>query len=187
MQPGDVFGSLTLLHPIGGGKYWLCQCACGNQTKASKWHLERGKRTACGCRIKPKVSTYTCLTCGQEKPRDEFYLRQNGRLFHRVCKDCKKTEIKASGKVRHRLLRTTALQRYGGNPPKCECCGESTIEFLHLDHKNGDGAQHRETLKTLNIYRWLKQNNYPEIGLRVLCANCNMSIGAYGYCPHQKL
>jgi len=36
-----------------------------------------------------------------------------------------------------------------------------------------------------NFYRWLKQNNFPE-GFRVLCINCNFSLGIYGYCPHEK-
>lgn len=186
MQPGDKFGLLTLLEPIHGGKYWLCQCDCGEQTKASKWHLLHGKRKACGCRQKPKITHYQCLKCGFEKPRDEFYLRKNGRLFHRICKECKKAEIRLKSKQYHRTYRLAALEHYGGNPPQCECCGESTIEFLHLDHKNGDGNEHRKKLKTYNIYRWLKRHNYPDIGLRVLCANCNLSLGAYGYCPHQE-
>jgi hypothetical protein len=30
----------------------------------------------------------------------------------------------------------------------------------------------------------LIKNNFPD-GFQVLCHNCNMSIGLYGYCPHQ--
>lgn len=186
MKPGDKFGLLEAIHPIKGGKFWLCKCECGNETKASKWHLTNGKRTTCGCRIKPKPQTHKCRQCGSEKPREEFYLRPNGRLHHRVCKPCKRRTVAQRGRARHRQLRLAALKHYGGDPPQCECCQESTVEFLHLDHSNGDGGEHRKQLKSLNIYRWLQQNNYPDIGLRVLCANCNLSISAYGYCPHQE-
>lgn len=84
--------------------------------------------------------------------------------------------------------RLTALAHYGGNPPSCECCGESLLEFLCLDHKNGGGNKHRKTLGDPNgtgIYQWLKNNNFPE-GFRVLCYNCNNAYGHYNYCPHKK-
>lgn len=50
----------------------------------------------------------------------------------------------------------------------------------------GDGAQHRkERGSGIKFYRWLKNNNFPKnLNLRVLCFNCNCSIGAYGYSPH---
>jgi hypothetical protein len=35
------------------------------------------------------------------------------------------------------------------------------------------------------LYLWLKRNNYPT-GFRVLCHNCNLAIGFYGYCPHHR-
>jgi radical SAM protein with 4Fe4S-binding SPASM domain len=33
----------------------------------------------------------------------------------------------------------------------------------------------------------LKNNNYPKDLFRLLCHNCNMARGCYGYCPHEKL
>jgi hypothetical protein len=59
-----------------------------------------------------------------------------------------------------------------------------TPEFLTMDHINGGGNQHRKKIKE-SIYRWLYHNNFPS-GFRVLCANCNMSYGLFGYCPHKK-
>jgi hypothetical protein len=184
VNPGDIFGRLTAIEPLKDGKFWRCQCDCGKETKASKWHLRHGKRKSCGCRLQQPPESYTCVSCNIEKPRAEFYLRKNGRLFHRMCKECKKAEVRTKSKERHRQLRLAALIHYGGDPPSCECCGENTIEFLHLDHAKGDGHEHRKQLGSLNLFRWLKQNDYPAINLRVLCANCNMAIGAYGYCPH---
>jgi hypothetical protein len=56
---------------------------------------------------------------------------------------------------------------------------------LCLDHKAGDGATHRKSLKKhegSNISKWSRQNDYPDL-FRVLCHNCNQSLGKYGYCP----
>jgi hypothetical protein len=35
------------------------------------------------------------------------------------------------------LLKVEVLQCYGGNPPKCPCCGEHRMEFLTIDHIDG--------------------------------------------------
>ncbi len=76
------------------------------------------------------------------------------------------------------------LVHYGGNPPTCKCCGESQIEFLSIDHVNGGGNQHRKELgHGVHFDKWLIDNGYPE-GFQVLCHNCNLAKGYYGYCPH---
>ena len=68
----------------------------------------------------------------------------------------------------------------------CSCCGETRREFLQIDHINGGGNKHRKENNIHgSMYRWLIKNNFPE-GFRVLCANCNASKGAFGYCPHEK-
>jgi hypothetical protein len=185
--PGRPFGKLTAREPIKGGKFWLCDCKCGGTTRASKWHLLKNRRLSCGCRTKDKADTIVCRQCDQEKPRSEFYIRQNGNLNTQECKQCFRKDVRQSCKQRHNRLRLEALKRYGGDPPKCACCGEAYIEFLHIDHSKNDGANHRKKLKSLNLYRWLAKHSYPQdLGLRVLCANCNMSIGCYGYCPHTR-
>ncbi|HZD34901.1 MAG TPA: hypothetical protein VE130_06820, partial [Nitrososphaeraceae archaeon] len=76
-------------------------------------------------------------------------------------------------------LRTFVLEHYGG---KCVCCGETTIEFLSMDHIDGGGNYHRRQMQK-HIWNWLKSNDYPE-GFQVLCYNCNLSKGFHGYCPH---
>lgn len=73
------------------------------------------------------------------------------------------------------------LAAYGN---ACKCCGETTPEFLQIDHVNNDGAEHRREVGTGNaVYWWLIKNNYPE-GFQVLCANCNYAKEFYGGCPH---
>lgn len=84
--------------------------------------------------------------------------------------------------------RMEVLIHYSGNPPKCACCGESHFEFLVIDHIAGGGTKHRKKANLMSastFYTWLKENNFPK-GFRVLCHNCNMARGLYGYCPHQR-
>lgn len=85
-------------------------------------------------------------------------------------------------------LRQLAIAHYSNNKNTCSCCRENHWEFLSLDHIDGGGAEHRRLLKVRgghNFYQWLKTNNYPK-GYRVLCMNCNMSWGSWGYCPHES-
>ena len=83
---------------------------------------------------------------------------------------------------RHAKLRKECIQAYGGI---CECCGETTYEFLTIDHVQGGGRQERNHHGGgSNLLRALRKNGFPP-GYRVLCYNCNNSYGMYGYCPHK--
>ena len=88
-------------------------------------------------------------------------------------------------KINNRRIKIQVLVHYGGNPPKCACCGENYIEFLSIDHINNDGADQRKKRTSASLYYWLIKNNYPK-GVQVLCFNCNCAKGFFGYCPHQK-
>lgn len=79
--------------------------------------------------------------------------------------------------------RNLCLQFYGGNPPKCACCGETTYQFLAMDHINGGGNAHRRKVG-VNLYIWLRREGFPK-GFQVLCHNCNLAKGFYGICPHK--
>lgn len=81
-----------------------------------------------------------------------------------------------------RKRRAKVIAHYGGC---CACCGESRWEFLSLDHKEGNGEQHRREVKARgnSMVNWIIRNNYPDM-FRVLCHNCNNALGCHGYCPH---
>lgn len=80
-------------------------------------------------------------------------------------------------------LRMETFAAYGG--AKCVCCGVTYTEFLCLDHINGGGAKERMSEPGGHyLYRRLRKQGWP-LGYRVLCFNCNSSLGFYGYCPHQ--
>ncbi len=153
-----------------------------------------------------KIVTKKCTKCGKVKPEDMFHQTGIFKLLRRsVCKAChnayrrerrktsdydkvwrekNKKKYALQHKENNMRLRQEVLSHYG---KVCQCCGESRDEFMCIDHINGKGAEERRRLKIGgggNFYRWLKKNGYPS-GYRVLCHNCNMSIGAFGYCPHR--
>lgn len=89
-------------------------------------------------------------------------------------------------KVRGAQLRETVIAHYGG---RCVCCGETHIEFLTLDHVNGDGAKMRREVHgstAPRFYLWVIRNGYPET-IQVLCMNCNWGRARNGgVCPHKE-
>ena len=64
-------------------------------------------------------------------------------------------------------LRYEVFSHYCGGEPHCQCpgCKTTFIEFLQLDHVNGDGAAHRKAndLGTggPRLWRWVRANGYP--------------------------
>lgn len=151
-----------------------------------------------------------CSRCSAEKPLDQFYRSSSaaGGRLHPWCKACLKVyndanrakrladPVKAERArelSRQRAVRSSAkvrrevIEAYGS---ACNCCGETTVEFLTIDHINNDGADHRRELtghrtgSSTNIYRWLRANGYPKDNFQLLCYNCNCAKGFYGTCPH---
>ena len=83
-----------------------------------------------------------------------------------------------------RLARLDCIEYYSNGTNQCECCSENHLEFLCIDHINGGGNKHRQKIgEYLPLH--LKKQGFPP-GYRILCHNCNMSMGFYGYCPHEK-
>lgn len=77
-------------------------------------------------------------------------------LYHRE-KD------RARGRIKEKRfaikLKTELLKQY---VKACNCCGESIIQFLTIDHDEGNGNLHRKELFKYNVggvhmYRWLKK------------------------------
>lgn len=113
-----------------------------------------------------------CVRCGEFTPKDD---KKN-------CETCLLAES-----LRSRKIKFDVILVYGN---KCECCEETILEFLTIDHINNDGASHRIKLFGKNkcgnrFYKWIIKNNFPK-GLQVLCFNCNH--GKFingGVCPHK--
>lgn len=94
------------------------------------------------------------------------------------------SNIIESRRKSRRKLKIDTLRAYGGEHPKCKCCGEDNIWFLTIDHINGGGYKHLKEIGLGNLYLWLKKNNYPT-GFQVLCFNCNCGRSFFGECPHK--
>lgn len=99
------------------------------------------------------------------------------------CDDCQ-SKINALNALNRAKLRDEVLQAYGC---KCQCCGETTPEFLAIDHIYNDGKEHRKTVSSgLSMYTWLKKQGFPQDRYQLLCQNCNWGKRLYGICPHKK-
>ena len=102
-----------------------------------------------------------------------------------LCAECESKHLERNSR-RYAVLKDEVFAAYGGYV--CVCCGETNREFMNIDHIDGGGAEHRRRLKSrssASTYRWLKKHDFPP-GFRVLCANCDVSRGRHGYCPHEK-
>ncbi|MFA5130461.1 MAG: hypothetical protein WC477_06150 [Patescibacteria group bacterium] len=92
-------------------------------------------------------------------------------------------QYKAKERKKRLSVKERVINGYGG---KCECCGETLLDFLTIDHINNDGAKHRKEFgRAGKVHRWIISNNFPE-GFQVLCFNCNYSkYFNSGKCIHQ--
>lgn len=96
-------------------------------------------------------------------------------------KDVKKYSDRKRNKYRE--LRKIVIDHYGH---RCSCCGESDFFKLSIDHIDGGGKQHLKEIGGPNrLCEWIIKQNFPD-NFRLLCHNCNFSLGQYGYCPHAK-
>lgn len=129
-----------------------------------------------------------CTKCERMLPADDDHFRKQKTTvtgLAAICIGCHREQVRNGSIKIYRRYRLECLIHYSGDPPECLCCKESRLEFLCIDHIDGSGNKHRKVVaKTYgSIFRWLTVNGFPE-GYRVLCYNCNSSLGHYGYCPH---
>jgi hypothetical protein len=139
-----------------------------------------------------------CSTCKETKSITEFGAsRRQKDGLHYSCKPCVRVIrrrryernsaaiIAATGAQRDRS-RLRILAHYSQGTMRCACCSEPRIEFLTIDHIDGGGHRHRKEVGSGNkFYLWIIRNDFPD-GFRVLCMNCNLSLGRRGYCPHDR-
>jgi hypothetical protein len=69
--------------------------------------------------------------------------------------------------------RLQVLAHYSHGTLRCAHCGDTRLNGLTLDHVNGDGKAHRQTVKG-DFALWLYRQKFPASPpLQVLCATCN--------------
>lgn len=149
-----------------------------------------------------------CKICLKTKPLSEFHPdKRYGRLrYMHVCHICHLTKMRKyyadnkhlwvackkrfgpehmKGIMRRysRRLKAAVIDAYGG---KCQCCGEDDLEFLTIEHSRHDGKKHRDDTNQ-KVYFDLKKRGYPQdLGITVLCWNCNMATRYGAVCPHKR-
>lgn len=88
----------------------------------------------------------------------------------------------------NKKLKKETINAYGG---KCKCCGEDQLLFLTIEHSKHDGAAHRKKFGGRGgdrIYRDLKKRGFPkDLGIEVLCWNCQRSSFMRQDCPHNSI
>ena len=101
-------------------------------------------------------------------------------------------KINTSARSKRRQdYKRTVIKYYSNDTNQCMCknCNENNLEFMTIDHIDGEGSQERKKLgwrgSGVNFYKYLIEQGLPD-GYRVLCMNCNFSYGVFGYCPHIK-
>jgi hypothetical protein len=92
-------------------------------------------------------------------------------------------------RARNARLRAEVIAGYGS---RCACCGEARGEFLGIDHVRGrvkgDRRHYTAAGKRrcgVKVYREAIREGFPP-EYRLLCHNCNLAIGFFGYCPHAR-
>jgi hypothetical protein len=117
----------------------------------------------------------------QRKKEYNKYYEANKRVYTLE----EKAKRAKARKLRYQKLRLSILEHYSNDKIKCKCCGENIIEFMCLDHIEGNGNLHRKQVGKNGVLKWIVKNNYPS-GFQVLCHNCNMAKGSSGKCPHRQ-
>lgn len=154
----------------------VCSRAYGAKYRALNADAQKKKSNDYYARNKDKIAA---------KRQTEEY-KTHRREWERSVKDRpeRKERIRVNGRNFHERVWSEAIKFFG----PCACCGESTPEFLSLDHINGNGAEERKKGKSgMMILSALRRAGWPEESkneYRLLCFNCNFSIGHYGFCPH---
>lgn len=132
-----------------------------------------------------------CKECNTKRAQEYYYANKDRcckRISAHDIADRKQNPEKHSKKHSDRvsLVRSEALAFFG----PCACCGETRWEFLSIDHINGHGNEGRKSRKHRTgwelLYKFHRMGWPEELKdtFRLLCMNCNFSIGHYGYCPH---
>lgn len=101
-----------------------------------------------------------------------------------------KEELNQYAKRERIRIQFEVFSHYCNGIPYCQCpyCEETNIQFLTIDHIDNKGNEQRRKTNCGTgaiMYRWLRDNAYPE-GYQVLCFNCNSGkFRNSGICPHE--
>lgn len=147
------------------------------------WCVECIRAYYAGYREKNRAAVNQRVQQWREKNKDHLreYSKENRRRAYWA-----NPEYHRQKAIRlRRKLKDEVYAAYGGY--KCWCCGETTPEFLTIDHISNNGAEHRQRIGRCgnNLLWWIKKHNYPA-DFQILCWNCQWGKRLAGTCPHQR-
>jgi hypothetical protein len=89
-------------------------------------------------------------------------------------------------RARRKKYRDELIAAYGG---ACTCCGESEVDFLTIEHKDGVPDTHRmpggKRRSGVSLLARIRDEGYPDC-YTIHCYNCNMAKASWGICPHMR-
>ncbi len=149
---------------------------CKIVKKVSEFHVNNATKSGLRCHCKKCCSDY----------RKTHYKANSGKYIAYTKKWGNKNIAKrrAYGKTYKLRIKMLIFTHYG---KKCECCGETELEFLTVDHILGGGTKHRRKAGGgFVVYGEIIKQNYPSC-YRILCRNCNWATRLGKTCPHKAL
>lgn len=175
---------LCLDHIEGGGcSYWTSNPSIGRYrflNDLRRQGFPNGFRVLChNCNLKHGCRDH--YRKGTPRKAESELSRNGRRVYHRAWAAKNRDRVLEYSRVKNHKLKTEVLGHYGG---ECACCKTNDLDVLSIDHTNGGGTAHRNSMPGQRLgYRWFKSQGFPP-GFRVLCMNCNIAYGLYGRCPH---
>lgn len=141
----------------------------------------------CG-KCPPETNRVRCLPCAQVcREANKRYRQNNPDKVKETKEQWKKdpvlrAKINKRRKAWNKEFKYKLIKLLGG---QCECCQDTTLEFLQIDHVNKDGKKHRAEIgRSVQLYRDMYKNP-KKYQLRILCANCHFAITNSSICPHK--
>ena len=174
---------MEYVEPDGTG-YKTCP-RCKEEQKVEEFYWKTRKLPS---GVTKKYRYTYCKSCAKQQRKDQRKAdpeKDNAmRLKWKKANPERTRELnKKSRKKMAKIEKKKLLDAYGG---KCECCGETDPHFLTLEHKNGVPDHHKiNGRRKSHVYKLVEQEGYPD-DYCLLCYNCNMAKGNYGFCPHDK-
>ncbi len=125
-----------------------------------------------------KPAKFNCITCEKLLILNDNWRDTNKKHGIYLCNECKTIKEK----IRNLDIREMLQNGYNN---KCNCCGESSWQFLTVDHIFNDGVHDRKMhFCGEKFFNYLIELNFPTDRYQLLCMNCNYSKAKYNFCPH---
>jgi len=93
--------------------------------------------------------------------------------------------MKASIAIKNTKMRLEIISYYTNEKMCCQCCNESMLEFLSIDHIIPIAQTKEKRMHGIQLYNSIIKNNFPN-KYQILCFNCNFGKKHHEECPHKK-